>query len=146
MPTAAKSVAALLFAALAWLVSEQMIPFLPEGMGVSRFSLVNAAIGFVLGWSISGHRVGLGYIDSIGIGLTTAGSLFITAVFLHSFIQMIEKSMNKLYDGPAEALVSVFEIALKNAAMVSHLTPLLILIIGGAVAGLITEFTSYRAS
>ena len=65
MPTAAKLIAALCLAIVAWLTSEAIRPLFPAGTDFGNFNYINAAIGLVLGWIILGARAGRGYAAGI---------------------------------------------------------------------------------
>lgn len=144
MPTAARFVGAVMFAALGWYVSGLIVPLFPEGTDMGWFTEVNAALGLFVGWKVAGPRGGTGYGAALSYGLTTAFALFALGLFLHSSYTMIEKSLRKLYDGPMEAVVSVFELMIEHAVLVA--TPQVIgtFVIGGLVGGLVTEFFGRR--
>jgi len=144
MPTAARFVGAVLFAALAWYVSGLIIPLFPEDTNFGWFVEVNTAFGVFCGWTIAGPRGGTGYVAAFSYGLTTAISLTVMALFFHSGYVMIEKSLRKLYKTPTEAVVAVFELMVEYGSML--LTPeiLTTLAVGGIVAGLTTEAVGQR--
>ncbi|WP_373352746.1 TrgA family protein [Pseudoroseicyclus sp. CXY001] len=144
MPTAAKMVAALLFAGLALAAAGMVEPLYPDGVVGPRFGWLNAAIGLVVGWLILGVRAGQGYVTAVGVGLTTAAALALWSLFLFSFAQMIDRSLDKRYDGPVEALVDVFRFMWENAQIVAVQEVLLALAIGGALIGMLVEFTSHH--
>jgi len=109
MPTAARAMAAVLFAVLAWYVSGLIVPLFPENTDMGFFTEVNAGLGLICGWRIAGPRGGTGYVSAISYGLTTTVALVVVALFTHSSVVMIENSLRKFYDTPVEAVVSVFD-------------------------------------
>jgi len=139
MPTTGRLVAAVLFAALSWYVSELTKPLFPEGSDQGKMSEVNAAIGFFVGWLVAGSRARGPWSSAVGYGLTAAVAAFFWCLFLQSFAEMIVKSLRKQYDGPVEAVVSVFEIMLEFGTLVATPQIIATILIGGIVAGLITE-------
>ncbi len=71
MPTAAKLVAAILFAALAFTAAEVYKIALPDRTVWGVFSPVCAVIGAFCGWFVMGRLVGHGYLSAMGYGLRT---------------------------------------------------------------------------
>jgi len=140
MPTAAKLAAAVLFAALAWFASELIKPLFPEGSDVGRFSEINAVIGAIAGWRVAGPRARTTLQGAVSYGLTTTIVMTVSALFLHSFAVMIRQSLRKLYDGPVEAVAGVFEIMFHNFMMIATPEVLGTILVGGMVAGLVTEW------
>ncbi|MGZ9809967.1 TrgA family protein [Pseudoroseicyclus sp. H15] len=145
MPTAAKMVSALLFAGLALIVASSVASLYPDGVIGPRFIYLNAGIALVVGWLVLGQRAGHGYVTALGVGLTTAAAVFLWALFLFSFAQMIDRSFDKVYDGPVEALVDVFRFMWENAQIVAVQEVVLTLAIGGVLIGAVVEFVSHRA-
>jgi len=139
MPTAARMVAGVLFAALAWVVSQLILPQFPEGFDPGLFAEVNAAIGFLSGWVVAGSRARTTWSGAVSYGLTAMVALVFWGLFLHSFWQMIEKSLDRIYDGPADALVDVFQLMFENALLMAVQPVLLALVLGSILAGLVTE-------
>ena len=140
MPTAAKAVAAVLFGALAYGVSLLTIPLFPEGTDPGMYAWINAALGVLLGWRVAGSRARTSLSGAVGYGLTAAIAIAVTALFVHSFIFMIRQSLKRLYAGPAEAVVDVFSIMIDNAVMVLKPDVIAAILLGGVVAGLVTEW------
>lgn len=139
MPTAGRMVAAILYAGLAWWVSQMIEPLFPEGSDLGWFAEFNAAVGFVMGWTVAGKRAGGTWSAAISYGLTATAATVFWALFLHCFAEMIRKSMRRLYDGPFEALVDVFDLMFEYALLMAVQPVILTLVIGGIIAGLITE-------
>ncbi|EAR51340.1 tellurite resistance protein [Oceanicola granulosus HTCC2516] len=143
MPTFARLVAAILFGCLAWFVSETMIePMFPEDFVTGWFAEVNAAVGVLCGWIIMGKRAGDGVVAATGIGFTTALMMVFWALFVHSFNDMLGRSLRKEYDGPVEALVAVFELGVEHLAFMSTLEVWAAILVGGIAAGVVTEYAS----
>ena len=139
MPTAGRLVAAILWAALAWIVSMQIVPLFPEGTDVGWFAEINAGIGFFVGWTVAGKRAGGTWSAAISYGLTATVATVFWGLFLHCFALMVRQSLRRIYDGPMEALVDVFELMSENAQLMAVQPVLLTLLIGGIFAGLVTE-------
>lgn len=140
MPTAAKLAALVLFGALAWAVSNLVARDFPAGSDPGRFAEVNAAIGAVLGWRIAGSQGGTGWASAIGYGITATVAIVVVSAFVQCFAIMIRQSLRRLYDGPVEAMVDVFELMVRNGRYLVHAEVLLALGLGGILAGLLTEW------
>lgn len=139
MPTAARLVAALILAATAWLVSQTVKPYLPEGLNFGWFDQVNLALGVVIGWVVIGGRSGRGMSAAVGNGLTGAATLVFWAIFLQASNEMLRQALRRHYRGPVEAVLDVFALSLDYARLVLHLDVAGLLILGGIVAGVLAE-------
>ncbi|WP_439142374.1 TrgA family protein [Planktotalea sp.] len=146
MPTAARVIAALCLAALAWLVSEQIKELFEDDKPFGNFNLINTGIALVVGWQVVGSRAGRGMSAAINNGLTGGIMLFLWCSLAHGAIEMFERSMRNRYDGALEALAAMFQLIAENAILVA--TPLILgtLVVGSALSGLFAEFTAKRAS
>jgi hypothetical protein len=140
MWTAAKLVAAILFAGLAFYVSQLIRPLFPEGTNLGWFAEVNAVIGYFSGWVIAGSRAGQGgWPAAVSYGLTATVGMTFWCLVIHSGVVMIEKSMMRLYDGPGEAIVAFFGLLVDHLFLMSTPEVLIVLFGGGVVAALVTE-------
>ena len=141
MPTAARLVAAILFGALAYYVSELVRPIFADERPLPNLALINTGFGILLGWTTAGSRVGGGLRGAIGAGLTTSIALFFLCLFANSFAEMIRRSLRKQYDTPIEAIIAVFELAIDFGQRV--LTPEIIgtSLLGGIAAAIVMNIT-----
>ncbi|WP_135503127.1 TrgA family protein [Roseovarius aestuariivivens] len=146
MPTTGKGVAALLMAVLAWYASEMFRPLMPEGTNFGWFNEVNVALGLLSGWIVIGSRLGRGLSDGISAGLTGVAAMVFWAVFLQSSNEMLRLALERRYDGPVEGLVAVFEIAFDFVMKMAHVPLIALLVGGGIVIGIISEFVARRWS
>ncbi len=145
MPTFARLVAAVLFAALAWWVSGLIVPLMPNERPMGYFALINAAIGLIMGWRIQGGRAGNGYNAAIGISLTTVAAIVFWGLLINSSIVMVELSLRKSYDGAVEAVVGVVDLMAVHGRIMLDATVIGTLVVGGLVIGMVTEWASRRA-
>ncbi len=145
MPTAAKLVAGIMWALLAWFASNLIKPYFPEGMDLGYFAEVNAALGLVLGWTMAGPRANLGgWSAAISYGVTTTVALVVVGVFLHSFAEMVRLSLSRRYEGPIEGLVAVFGMMVDYFVLMAKRDVMVFLAVGAVVAGLVTEWAGRR--
>ncbi len=146
MPTFGRLTAAILFAPLCWYVSLLAIPLFPEGRVPPMWAEINAVIGLLMGWIIAGKRAGDGTSAAIGYGLTTFAAIIFWSLFAHSFIEMIDRSLNKRYDGPSEAVISIMELAAELGGWLATPQILGTFVVGSLIAALITEYIGSRYS
>lgn len=144
MPTAAKLVAAIAFAAVAFLAAEAFKPEMPEWTMFGAFSFICAGFGAFCGWRISGRNAGRGWRVAMGVGLTSALATVVLVLGFFSIREMLIRSMNRRFDGPLEAAVGTFGIALEYGALMLAAPVLGILLIGGILGGLLAEVAARR--
>ncbi|MEY8830791.1 TrgA family protein [Sedimentitalea sp. XS_ASV28] len=144
MPTSSRLVAGICLALLAFVLSRQIMPLMPEGMNFGYFIHVNMVIGFLVGWSIMGSRAGRGITAAINNGLTGAVVLIFWGLFVQSCYGMVDQAMNDRFDGPLEALLAIFDIAAGYLTVI--LVPIVIAttLVGGALSGLASELAWRR--
>lgn len=144
MPTAAKLAAALLFAMVAFVSAQLFIPAMPEGSSVGYFREISTGLGLVVGWFFMGKRPGKGYSASMSAGLQSSLVLLFWVLLVFGSVAMYHKSVRMMYDGPMEAVLGIFDEMLKYAKLlVAPATPVA-LAVGGAVAGILTEWVNRR--
>lgn len=144
MPTAGKLFGAITFAIIAWLVSGLIPPLLPEGSPTGMLQPVNAAVGFVMGWTILGRNAGNGLIATIGHASTTAVAVVFWCLLIWSGDEMLERSMRLFYNGPIEAIQDMATVAIEMGQTVA--TPQIIgaLLVGVLVSAVMTESAASR--
>lgn len=144
MPTAARLVAAASLALLAFIVSGQIMPLMPEGTNFGYFTYVNIALGVLTGWIILGKRAGEGRTAALNNGITGVVALLFWGLFVQGCYEMIQQAMRRVYDGPFEALLAIIKIGagFGMTILVPHV--IATLLIGGVLAGFATEFAARR--
>lgn len=144
MPTAGRLIAAILLAGLGFYVSQLIKPLMPEGTQFGMFDFVNSGLGAIMGWKVTGGRLGYGIQTGIGAGLTGAAALVFWGLLLNSGAVMVEKSLDKAYDGPMEAVVDVFTLMIEHGQIMATFEIISTLVIGGVVIGVIAEMGARR--
>ncbi len=144
MPTATKFVAAVLYAAMAFVVTILAMPLIADTTPPANAPLINAALGALVGWFVAGPRAGVGWVEGISNGLTTtiAGLMFL--IILHGGREMIEMSLRKRYSGPIEAIDGMVGFAIEYIVLLTVPHMILILVSSGALAGLLIEQVQRR--
>ncbi|WP_415402958.1 TrgA family protein [Tateyamaria sp. SN3-11] len=140
MPDAAKLVAALGMAVLAFIVSGMIMPLFEEDTNFGWFTEVNVVVAIIVGWLVIGRRAGRGVISAVNVGLTAPVVLVFWAIFIQSCNEMTRIAMKNRYDGAFEALVAIFEIGAEWALLMSTIPVWAVLFAGGMLVGLLTEF------
>ena len=143
MPTAAKLVVALVFAIAGHLTAGGVRENLPEGMPANQLWLWPIVIPIICAWRILGNGVGKGMVNSINVGsyAMVAAVFFTTLVF--AVAEMIKLSTRLRYDGPMDAIVNMFGIAVDYGTLL--LTPgCLIPIVCGALLGGVLGELAFR--
>lgn len=140
MPDAAKLTAALFIAALACVASLLFMPLMPESTDFGLFLPVNAVIGAVVGWIVMGRRVGYGTAAAITNGFGGAFMLVLWALFVHSCVQMFDRALDNWYSGAFDALAAVIGFMAEYGLVMLDARLLIALALGGALAGLATEY------
>lgn len=144
MPTAARLVAALSLAVLAYVVTLLLPPLLPEGTDFSTVIWVNAGLGVILGWWLVGTRTGRGFVGAVNNGVTGAAVLLLLGLFVQGAAKMFDQAHRRFYDDPFEALAAIFVLALDYFFVIAMPHVLITLLIGGVLCGLLTENAARR--
>ncbi|MEX0349631.1 MAG: TrgA family protein [Paracoccaceae bacterium] len=144
MPDAARLVAATCMALIAFIVSGQIIPLMPEGLDFGYFTYVNIGLGILVGWVVMGKRAGKGITNAINNGVTGIVVLLFWGLFVQGCYEMFRQAMRNRYDGPFEAIGAIFRIAIDYGYTIAVPNIIWTLVIGGILAGLATEFAWRR--
>lgn len=146
MPTAAKLVAAVIFAAVAWLAARAFVPSLPEGTQIGYMPEMCAALGLVIGWLVMGGLVGKGYVEAVGFGIRTSVTILFWATLGFAIYEMILRSTKMMYDGPMQALLGVFDLMIYYGKMMGSPEFIGVLLVGGVLGGVASEWAGRRWS
>lgn len=144
MPTAAKLVAALSFAFLAWVVCIVIEGLLPEAQRIGRLYPVSIIAGALGGWFVSGSAPRASMVEAAATGLRTATMITISALFAFALGTMLEVAMRGLYPGPMDAFLDIFNEFVDFGAMILNAPTLGTIAIGGVIAGMLTESAGRR--
>ena len=144
MPTGAKLIAAVCFAIIGWLAAEAYIPQLPEDTRTGYFREIMAALGFVLGWLTLGPSVGRGYGDAASMGVRTSFLLVFWGLLGFAIYFMVHRSTRMIYDNAGVAALDVPMLMLQYGGLMGSVPLIGILLVGGAIGGVLTEFAGRR--
>ncbi len=145
MPTAAKLIAAISFALVAFFASSEIIRAFPENMSAGKFGLVNSAIGFLCGWRVMGKHAHRGYQAGVALGIWTTTVMVFFSLLVHSIYEMLSRSTRLDYDGVMDAVKGVFELASDFAfIMLDSPEAIVILVVGGILSAWFSVWAAYR--
>ncbi len=142
MPTAARLVAALSIALIAWIVTFQVIEGLPDHANLGNLMPMSVLMGAFCGWTILGRRADfgrMGAVNGIGIGLSTVAMTIFWTLFIVAGKEALRLSMARRFDGPMEAIYSMFPTMGEYGLLLLTQTILIALIGGGAIAGVLAH-------
>ncbi|MBU2962138.1 TrgA family protein [Citreicella sp. C3M06] len=142
MFTAARMIAALCLAGLAWLGSDYVMGLMPEREHFGMFPYINTLIGFLCGWIIVGPRAGRGTAAAISHGFTGVVAALIWVLLLHSTVEMVDLAMKHRYGGALDAFAAIFEIAVEYGALLLNTGFIMLMVIGAVVTGFLPEIAS----
>lgn len=144
MPTAAKLIAALALAGVGFLAAGAVVPYLPEGTRPGYLWAIAAAAGVLIGWRMLGPDARGTLMTSVSAGLRCAAIMTLVVLFIVSFIEMIERSLQKLYDGPMHALQSLFGLMLDYGSLILNPNVAGVLLVGGMLSGWLAHWSARR--
>jgi hypothetical protein len=144
MPTISKLIAAIWFGVIAFWAAQAYKLGMPEGTQYAQFNAVCTAIGVIFGWRVMGGLAGLGYQRAIGSGIKTSFAFTGWVLLVCSIVLMVRKAYQMRYGSPTEAIVDIFALALEHGLLVFTVQVLSVLIIGGILGGLGTEWAKKR--
>ena len=144
MPTAAKLFATVAFLAVAFFAAEVFKPGLPPETQFGKFTWVCTGIGALCGWFVMGGLVGRGYYAAALSGLRTSATIVFWAMLFFSVREMVFRSMRKQYDGVFSAIEGTFDIVLDYGAGFLRPEPVIVLVVGGILGGMLAEWGGRR--
>ena len=148
MPTGARLVSAIVFALVAFVAARHAHGLLEANADATvnpgwMFQIMTV-VGALCGWFVMGSRVGQGLRFAISAGLLTAVAILFWGLLIFSTYEMILLSTKMRYDGVTEAVIGVFDEAVKYGSVV--VTPSLgvLLLIGGVIGGWAADWANRR--
>lgn len=144
MPTAAKLAAAVLFAALSFVIAEIYKTTITERTVWGYLSEVSALMGLLWGWRVSGRLAGAGYLAAMGYGARTMVTVFFWVILSFSIYMMVIQSTRMRFSDPLEALLGAGGLMLEFGRSILSVEVLVPAFVGGVLAGVLTEFVNRR--
>lgn len=140
MPDAARLVAAICICIIGYILSNLVIPLMPESTSFGNFVYINAIIGVFVGWIVMGKRAGRGVAAAISNGFGGVLMLILWCLFLHSSYQMFDRAMANWYKGAFDALLAIFKFMAEYGLVLIDPLVIFAVIAGGVLSGLATEY------
>ena len=138
MPTAAKLMAAIIFAITGYLTADAVRALLPESAPAKQLTVWSVVIPVNCGWRVIGKYVPRGgYAQRLNAGVYAMAVAVFFTVGACAVAEMIERSMDKQYSGPVEAILNMFGILLELGQLLLHPAPLAIMAVGAVSAGVL---------
>lgn len=144
MPTGAKAMGAICFAVVAWLTANAYVPNVPEAQAVGGFAEYTGLLGGLIGWKVMGNSVGKGYLEAVGAGWKTVIVLVFFWLLCFAIYEMLQQSVRMRYDGAFEAIIDVFKRMMARSEGLLSATVIGVMVVGGAIAGMLTENANRR--
>lgn len=144
MPTMGRLAGAVCFGLLAGILAVLSIPVFGDGGPPSFWFPLCGVVGVMTGWMLVGSRVGQGTGPAIGTGISGAACIAFWVLLVLSGEEMIRRSMRGRYDGPMDAVVSLFGVMVDYGAQFNVPLILMVWLGGGVVAGLLTDAIGKR--
>ena len=141
MPTAAKLVSAVAFALVGWLAALAYIPQLPEATNTAFLPQTMAILGFLVAWLSMGPNAGRGYPTAISLGLRTSALLVFWGLLCFALQYMVRQSFHVgHYHNLGEAVLDVPMLMLQYGKLAVCAAVIGVLVAGGILGGIVTEF------
>jgi hypothetical protein len=144
MPTGAKLMAAACYAVVGFIMANYYAMNMPDASSAGPIREGAAAVGAVIGWWVMGPLAGKGYVEAAGAGVKTAVILAVAALFLLALREMLINSVKMRYDTALDAILDVFETMASRSMGLLSLGVFGTILLGGIVAGLLTENAARR--
>jgi hypothetical protein len=143
MPDAARLVAAICLAIIAFVLSGFVMEAWNAERGVTNFGwfvYVNVVVGIVVGWTAMGKRAGRGVSAAITNGVTGVFLLVLWGVFIQACNEMVRLAMKNRYDNAFEAVAAVFQIGAEWGLFILTAPIIATMILGAFISGILTEY------
>ena len=136
MPTAAKLVAALVFAAIGYAIFVSMVSVYGDDRVPEYLLPLCLVAGLIVGWQICGKNA-VGLMSGIGNGYSAIAAQGFVILFVLSFITMLQRSLRSRYDGPTDAMIDSFSLLAEYGNKFATPEIGMILAVGGFVGGVL---------
>ncbi|MDP4033815.1 MAG: TrgA family protein [Pseudorhodobacter sp.] len=146
MPTAAKLVAAIAFALIAYLAAHFYALAMPEGRPSGVLREVSAVVGVLCGWFVMGPFAprARNRVDSMGAGIRTSLTIVVVVVLIFACADMLDRAMKGRYKTPLDAMLGIFEQALGLVPPLAQPDILGVLLLGGLVGGALAHWAGQK--
>ena len=147
MPTAARIVAAVLIAFIAWVVSGLIKQLLPEEPDFGVFVPLCVIVGGLCGWMILGRRADrgrLGFSNAIGVGLSAMAMTVFWVLLFVSAWESFDVAMQRRFHDPMKVIYNIYPIAKDHVMTLADVDVLVWLVFGGAITGVLAHMAGQK--
>ena len=147
MPTAARIVAAVCIAFIAWVVSGLVKLQMPDRASYGYFVPLCVIIGASCGWIILGRRADrgkLGYSGGIAVGLTAMAMTGFWVLVLLSGYESFMIAMARTYHDPMRVIYNMYPISRDYLLLLNDTAILVWLGFGAAITGILAHMAGYK--
>ena len=147
MPTAARIVAAICIAFVAWVGSGLVKLEMPAQSSFGFFVPLSVIVALACGWIILGRRADrgrLGFGGAIGVGLSAMAVAVFWVLFVIAAQESFAVAIQKTYHDPMKVIYGIYPIAGKYGATLLETTILVWLVFGGAISGILAHLAGQR--
>jgi hypothetical protein len=146
MPTGAKGMAAVCFAVVGWITANAYVLNMPpeQAAAVGLFREYAAGLSGIIGWRVMGPSVGKSYAEAAGSGIKTVVVIVFAALLLFATSEMLGKSAEGKYADVGEAAIAIFQTMMDRSVGLLSVGVIGSMLIGGVIAGLLSENASRR--
>lgn len=144
MPTAAKLFAAMVLAGVGALAAWLVLVHASDNLRAGFLPVLAAVVGIVGGWRVIGRQAGRGYTGAAAMGLQGVIYMVFWVLVLVSTAKMLTLAWSQRYKSPMEAVVDIFGQGIGYAQLMNVPSVIMVLILGGMMAGLVSEWAGRR--
>jgi hypothetical protein len=147
MPTAARVVAAICIAFVAWVVSGLVKQAMPGTPNFGLFVPLSVAVALACGWTILGRRADrgrLGFANAIGVGLSAMAMTVFWVLLICALEESFRTAMTRGYHDPMKVIYALYPIGSRLGSVLLDTTILVWLCFGGAISGVLAHLAGER--
>lgn len=147
MPTAARIVAAVCIAFVAWVVSGLIKLRMSDQPDFGYFVPICVIVGALCGWMILGRRADrgrLGYSSAIGVGLSAMAMTVFWVLLFFSFAESFVIAMERTFHDPMKVIYGVYPIAQEHLMTLYDTDIIVWLVFGGAITGILAHMAGQK--
>lgn len=142
MPTGAKLAGSIIFFVIGYYGAMQAKLTFEEGTPATYFNITIALIGFLQGWMVVGRRAGAGMVFAASNGLRAGAQIAFFGLLLFALRTMFLRSLDLRYSAPGEAVTESMELFLQYFLQSLTVPIWGVLLAGGILGGIVTEFAA----
>lgn len=147
MPTAARIVAAVCIAFMAWVVSGLVKLRMPHEANFGYFVPLCVLIGIACGWTILGRRADrgrLGYANAVGVGLSAMAMTVFWVLLIVSGYQSFGVAVQRRFHDPMQVIYNMYPIGQEHLMTLYDTDIIVWLVFGGVITGILAHMAGSK--